>query len=688
MEVPRGCGAPVLRAQSRFSPCGISFFITMIPACGDAGWMEIAMSPRKHPLAAMCLSAAVLNLAPLPALAQGQDSEVQELTPVVVTATRQEMRANEVLADVTVIERKEIERAGQGTIIDLLSRQPGVHIMQQGGPGTATSIYLRGANYNQTKVLVDGVELNTLDGSASLLRFVPLTDVERIEILRGPASSLYGANTIGGVIQVITRRGQQGLQGQVFIGYGSHDTKRANAFISGGNERWRFRVEGNHHQTDGISSRKDGINKDADKDAYRNDGGAVSASFLPVTGHEIGLSYRNNRGVAHYDGGPQYDPANPFKVTPSDGNYDYREHFEIEQWRLFSRNRILKQWESEISYGEVEDTRKDYNTWNVPTGGVTRTRTKNRQWAWQNNIDLPLGRALFVIERLKQTTGPSIDPAAWNPSLYDHTPEFHNISALAGWTASIKDHRWQVNVRHDRHSEFGSKATFGMSYGYQLSEALRAHVAYGTAFRAPSIVDLYRPDWGGNPNLKPEEAKNAEAGLTWEKGAHLASVIYYHNRIKDLIVWQPTPLPFGQNENVGKALLEGVTLNWQGTFGAWRLNAGHDWLNAQNKSHDAVHKQLARRARNKATASLTHTWDKLETALEAVAVGKRYDASNNRETLGGYTLVNLAASYALTPELHLEGRLNNLFDKKYETARYYNTEGFSAFLGLRYLPRR
>ncbi|MDR2881596.1 MAG: TonB-dependent receptor, partial [Azoarcus sp.] len=378
----------------------------------------------------------------------------------------------------------------------------------------------------------------------------------------------------------------------------------------------------------------------------------------------------------------------PSKVTPSDGDYDYRERFEIEQWRLFSRNRILKSWESEISYGETEDTRNDYNTWYVPTGGVTRTRTKNGQWTWQNNIDLPLGRALFVVERLKQTTGPRIDPTVWwDPVLYDHEPEFHNTSALVGWTANHGDHRWQANVRHDKHSEFGGKSTFGISYGYQLNEVLRAHAAYGTAFRAPTIVDLYRPGWGGNPDLKPEEAKNAEAGLTWEKGAHLASIIYYHNRVRNLIVWHPTPSPNGRNENTAKALLEGVTFTYRGTFGAWQLNASYDWLNAQDKSSNALHKQLARRARNTATVSLTHTWNKLETGLEAVAVGRRYDLPSNNDILGGYTLVNFTASYALTPELRLESRLNNLFDKKYEMARYYNTYGFNAFIGLRYSLR-
>lgn len=646
------------------------------------------MCPRTHLLATVCLSALAF-----PSLSSGQGTgDTPELTPVVVTATRQETRANEVLADVTVIGREEIERNGQGTITDLLARQSGIDLPQSGGAGTQSSLFLRGANFNQTKVLIDGIEMSAYDGTAAALRFVPLAGVERIEILRGPSSSLYGANTIGGVIQIFTRRGQKGVKADVFAGYGSHDTRQLDAGISAGNEHWRLRADANHFATNGISSRRDGINKDGDRDAYSNTGGGISVSFLPAEGHEIGASHRSNRGVVNYDGGPGWP-----NVTPSDGNYDNHEHFEIEQWRLFSRDRILPVWESEISYNEARETRKDYSTFNVPTGSMTRTQTKNRQWVWQNNVGLPLGRALFAIERLKQSVdeNPGVDYMG-NP-IYDHAPEFHNTSVLAGWTANHGNSRWQINVRRDRHSEFGGKTTYGVSYGYQFTGALRAHVGYATAFRAPSIVELYRPLWGGNPGLKPEEAKNTEAGLTWEKGAHRASAVYYYNRVKNLITWAPNANPpaFGANENVEKALLEGITLAYQGTFGAWRLNASYDWLNARNESHDANgvgYERLGRRARNKGALALSRSWGKFETGAEIVAVGKRFDGNYredapNKEVLGGYTLFNLTGSYAFASDWRIEARLNNLFDKKYETARYYGTEDFTAFVGLRYAPK-
>ncbi|GHU34326.1 outer membrane protein [Betaproteobacteria bacterium] len=591
---------------------------------------------------------------------------------IVVTATRQPMRASEILADVTVIDREEIEKSGQETLPEILARQPGVQVSNNGGPGTTTAIYLRGANPTQTKILLDGIPANSVSLSGFPLQHLALADVERIEILRGPASSLYGADAIGGVINVITRRGQPGLRADGFAGYGSHNTRQANAGVSGGNEQWRFRVEANSYETDGFSSRRHASNKDADDDAYRNAGGAASLSFLPAKGHEIGLSYRKNKGLSHYDGS-------------TSGNYDERTRFENETWQIFSKNRILENWQSTVRYGEVEDKSEDNASY-----GISKFQTRNRHTSWQNDIALPLGKALLAVERLKQEVGPRHDNAG--AATYTDSPDSHNTSWLLGWTAHLNKHSWQINARRDKHSVFGSKSTYGLSYGYQFTDEWRAHASYGTAFKAPTAYQLFTDmGWGyhGNPDLKPEEAKNAEMGLTWERGAHLVSATYYRNKVKNLIDWQVNTY-----ENVNKALLEGVTLSYAGQFGAWNLRTTYDWLNAENQSKDANgigYERLGRRARNKASVALMHTRGALESGVEVIGVGRRYDTSYlktaaSKEELGGYTLTNLTARYALNRELSLEARLNNVFDKKYETARNYGTDGFNAFVGLRYSP--
>lgn len=582
-----------------------------------------------------------------------------ETPVVVVTATRQATRANELLSDVTVIDRAAIEASGQASITDLLARQPGIQTSSSGGPGTATSFYVRGARPEQTKVLVDGVPLNSVDLSGSPLRFLSLADVERIEILRGPASALYGADAIGGVIQIFTRGGTQGLKADAFAGYGTHNTRQASAGLSGGNEQWRFRVEGNHLSSDGFSAQKHASNKDADDDGYRNSGGAASLSFLPAKGHELGIKFRQNAGTTHYDSGN----------TPANGTFDDRVEFETQQWQVFTRNRLTESWTSKLLYGEAIDYQKSYSSWS-PDGDWLRT--KNSQTTWQNDIKLPLGTALLAVERLKQTATPDDN--------YSAAAEQTTDSLLAGWTANYGAHRWQLSGRHDDHSEFGEKGTYALAYGYQLTETLRAQASYGTAFKAPSLYQLF-DSWYGNANLKPEEAKNREAALIWERGEHMVSATWYLNKVENLIDYSFSSSTY---ENISNARLEGVTLTYAGQFGDWSVRTAYDWLDARNEDTDL---QLGRRARDKATLAVSRRWGAWDGGVEWVGVGRRYNTNSETGEMGGYSLVNLTARYVLSKEVSIEGRINNLFDKDYETVRGYNTGGFNAFVGVRYQPK-
>lgn len=599
---------------------------------------------------------ALALIAVTPAFASETDSEPEM---VVVTATRQAMRANELLSDVTVVDREAIEASGQETISDLLARQPGIQMSNSGGPGTTTSFYVRGARPEQTKVLVDGVPLNSVDLSGSPLRFLSLADVERIEILRGPASALYGADAIGGVIQIFTRGGAQGLRADAFAGYGTQNTWQASAGVSGGNEQWRFRVEGNHQSSDGFSAQKHATNEDADKDSYRNSGGSASLSFLPATGHELGFKFRQNAGTTHYDSGN----------TPADGNFDDRVEFETQQWQVFSRNRLTEAWTSKLLYSEALDDQKSYSSWS-PEGDLLRT--KNRQITWQNDVKLPLGTALMAVERLRQEASPD--------DSYATSPEQTTDSLLAGWTANYGSHRWQLSARHDDHSEFGGEGTYALAYGYQLTEALRAQASYGTAFKAPSLYQLYS-SWYGNANLKPEQAKSREAALVWERGSQMLSATWYLNKVADLIDFSMDTWTY---ENVSSARLEGVTLAYAGQFGDWSVRTAYDWLDARNEETDL---RLGRRARDKATIAVSRHWGALDSGVEWIGVGRRYNTNSETDEMGGYALVNLTARYAINRELSLEGRINNLFDKDYETVSGYNTPGFNAFVGLRYQPK-
>lgn len=604
------------------------------------------MHPRLKPAAV---------LLPLSFFAPAQAE--QSLDPIVVTATRQETRVSEVLADVTVIEREEIERNAGGTVMDLLAQQPGIQVATNGGPGTYAAIYVRGARSEQTKILVDGLPINSIDSTGSPLRYLPLANVERIEILRGPGSTLYGADAIGGVIQIITRKGSPGLKVDGFVGYGTQDTFQANTGLSGGNERWRFRLEGSHDSSGSISAQKNASRQDADKDSYRNTGGAASLSFLPAAGHELGVAYRRNEGRTHYDSGN----------VPANGTFDAYVDFRTEQWQAFSRNRFTANWTSKLQYGQTTEWQKNYASY-APNGSYFES--ENHLLSWQNDVALPLGKALLGAERFEQE--------AVYQGAFD-TRKVSNDSVFAGWNGNWNAHRWQLGGRHDGHSQYGGKNTYALSYGYQLTQQWRAHAGYGTSFKAPSLYQLYSAY--GTPGLKPEEGKNREAAIIWESGSQTASATYYLNRVENMIDFSFSTFTY---QNISKARLEGVTLAYAGRFGDWFLRATYDWLDATNEDTGL---RAGRRARNRAVLGASKSWGPLETGVEWVGVGSRYDTNSETGRMGGYGLVNLTARYAINKTLAVEGRVNNLFDKDYELAQGYGTLGFNAFVGIRYTPR-
>jgi len=612
------------------------------------------MNPRLKPLAALLAVAFAPSAFAVEQLAY--------LDPVVVTATRQEMRASEALSDITVIDHEELEKSGPASVADLLARQSGVQVSTNGGPGTTTSFYVRGANAAQTLVLVDGLPINSVDLSGSPLRFLPLANVERIEILRGPASTLYGANAIGGVIQIITKRGEPGLQGDAFVGYGTQNTAQASAGVGGGNEQWRFRLDGGHVSSTSFSAQTHASNADADKDKYYNDSGSASVSFLPAAGQEIGAIYRQNSGVTHYDSGN----------VPANGNFDDRVKFSTEQWQLFAKNRLTDFWTSTLRYGQTEDYQKSYSSYS-PQGDYLDTR--NTQVSWQNDFALPLGKALVAAEYLEQKATPQ--------SSYADKNEVDNTSLQIGWNANWHEHRWQINGRHDQNSAWGGQDTYSLGYGYQITPSLLARASYGTSFKAPSLYQLYVPVYG-NALLQPEKGRNREAALVWQQGNHLLSATYFLNKVDNLIDFN---LSTWNYYNVSAARLEGVSFAYEGQFGDWTLHAGYDWLKATNKDTDM---HLGRRAPNKLQTSLARNWGPAKFAIEWQYVGARYNTDQETGRMAAYNLVNLTGSYAIRRDLALEGRINNLFNEKYETAldymnKYpYGTPGFNAFAGIRY----
>lgn len=613
---------------------------------------------------------AALVLAPAPhALAQDQLGDT-----VVVTATRQQQRADEVLSSVEVIDRLQIERSGQSTLVELLSAQPGLRVAANGGAGANASVFIRGAESRHTLVLIDGVRVGSATNGQAALEAIPLAIVERIEILRGSASVLYGSQAMGGVIQVFTRQGRQGVHPEVTVGYGTHDTLNASASVSGGQERLRYSLTVGHDRTDGYNAKRDrafwtnrrGVSSfNADDDGFRNQYASASAA--------LGFRQRDEVG---------------FNASYADGRnwYDNNEFFnsyldkEVRVLGVYMRNELAEGWTSTLRLGQSED-----RLGNRPRANESSLfKTTQKEFVWQHDVRLPLGSLMAAYEHLRQEVDGSTD----------YAKDSRRVNAfLLGWNARIDAHSVQINARHDDNSQFGDKTTGLFAYGYQFNPAWSVRASIASAFNAPTFNDLYWPadpvfGGGGNPDLKPERALNRELGLRWDGNASSVELTYFHNRIRDMIDWAPEnpsdPASNWAPANVAEARLQGVELTVGTRLAGYDFKAGVDYLDAKDRDDDT---RLARRAKLSGFARVDRSLGPWTWGVEWNGAGRRYDNAANTIRLGGYGLLNAYAHYAFARDWKLELRANNLLDKDYQLARGYRTPGANVFLAVRYAPR-
>lgn len=610
------------------------------------------MYPRLKPLAAM------LSLLPIYAAA-GDAQQLAVLDSVVITATRQAQRASETLSDVTVIEAETIRNAGPAaTINDLLSRQPGIEINQKGGPGTDSNVFIRGSNSTHALVLVDGMRLGSTTLGAAAWGFIPLEQVDRIEIIRGSCSSLYGSDAIGGVIQIFTKRGDGPFRMFAEAGYGTWNTSALSAGFSGSSEGWRYSFQLAEKRGDAYSAVNNpkSFYYNADKDGFQTTSSSGSLSYSPVKGQEFGVSYLYSDGWNRYDSSPKAK--------------DYKQYETIYGANVFSRNKLTDNWTSTIKIGKSSDDGRQFAD-GTKTSTIRSTQT---QFQWQNDISLPIGTALLAAERVEQNVDSSVNYAVKERSIN---------SFLAGWTGQYANHRLQLNVRNDDNSQFGTKTTGLLAYGYQFSDHWRGNLSYGTGFKAPSFNDMYWPG-AGNPDLRPETSENREGSIHYETASQHASLTYYHNDIDNLIEWAPNALGFWMPANVAKARLRGWTLAYDSQLGDYKLSGS---LDLQDPEDALTNKVLRYRARQIAKVAVSRDFGAFSIGAEVLGSGQRYNDAANTQQLAGYGIVNLTAAYRLAADWSIFARANNIFDKDYTLVNDYSTPGANLFIGIRYSPK-
>jgi vitamin B12 transporter len=575
---------------------------------------------------------------------------------VVVTPTRTSQTVDASLASVSVITREDIERLQARSLADVLQGMAGVTLANNGGAGKATSVFLRGANSDHVLVLIDGVKVGSATTGNVAFQDFPLQLIERIEVVRGPVSSLYGSEAIGGVVQIFTRKGGGAPTPSASVSLGSNNTRGATASLAGGGTQGWFNAGVAHTRTDGFNACKGlpGVacfTNEPDDDGYRNTAFTLRGGYRFAPGSELDLHVLRAQGENEFDGNFQNQSESVQQVVGADYSHRFNDI-----------------WRVKLSAGQGRDESDNFKN-----GGYSSTFNTRRNSASMQN-DFSLGRDHLLTLGLDRQEDRVSSNTAYAVNRRDTTGVF------AQYQGQWDKHRVQLALRGDDNSQFGRHTTGNVAWGYPIGPDLDLRAAYGTAFKAPTFNQLYYPGFG-NPDLRPETSRNIELGLGGRLPAGRWSATLFDNRISDLIAGFP-PV------NINRAEIRGLELAANRRFGEWDAAVNLTLQDPENASPGANQgKVLPRRAQESLRIDLDRRLGAWRLGGTLRGEGERFDNDSNTRRMAGYALLDLRAEYRLAAAWSLGARLENLFDVDHETAFGYNQPGRGAYLTVRYQPK-
>ncbi|MCD6006094.1 MAG: TonB-dependent receptor [Halomonas sp.] len=581
------------------------------------------MSYRFHSTATL----AAFAMAALPMAVQAQSNAqpaANTLNPVVVTAALVPRTANESLSSVTVLDEATLRRQDPVSITDLLRGQPGVDVSTNGSFGKNSSVFIRGSGSGQNVLLIDGIRLRSATSGGAAWQHLEPRMFDRAEIVRGPRGSLYGADAIGGVIQLFTPQGEEeGPQPRISVGGGSFNTQRLSAGISGKEGGTRYSFSASHFTTDGQPIRRDGDDK-----GYDNTTALARVSHTFESGAEAGVLALRARGHNEYDGG-----ENDF-VQQVAG--------------VYGELPITDNWRSRLTLSESRDESD-----NIDNFGDSVFNTKVSTARWENTLTAGahelIAGAEYSEDRVNSTTA------------YDETSR----SNAAVFTQALLDFApftLQASLRFDDNEAYGEEVTGSVGVGYDVDGHHTLRANYGTAFNAPTYNQLYFPGFG-NPDLESETSQSIEVGVRGQYGHWFWDAALYQTDIDNLIAGQGLLFNVPETRIRGAELAAGVELD------DWTLAAALTYTDPENRL-------TGKRLQNRASQSLRLDVDRelgdWSVGGSWIAQNHRYRDAQNQDRLSGYGLVNLRAGWQFAPLWSARVTLENALDQDYITTRSFD----------------
>ena len=609
---------------------------------------------KSFPFAVVCGTVAICLGSPL-VLAE----DATTLDDIVVTADRKARSVDATLAPVSIITRQDIEQYQATSLPDVLRRLPGITLSNSGGAGKTTSVFMRGTNSSHVLVLVDGVKVGSATTGSIAFEDLPLDQVERIEVVRGPRSSLYGSEAIGGVIQIFTRKGGNGFQPEVSVSVGSHNTQKANVNLAGGTEATWYNLNAGTEQTDGFNATAN--NQEPDADGYARDSVALRAGHRFANGTEAEISAVHAAGDSQFDS--SFNNETHFTQSVVSGKVTH----------ALSDKVLLK-----AQLGQARDESDNYLN-GQPLTAFRTYNTRRNSAAVQADVG--------VGENGSATVGLDWqNDQVTSDSVYDRTSR-DNTGVFANYQTDFGKNRVDIAARHDDNEQFGGHNTGAVAIGRDLANGMRVTGSYGTAFKAPNFNDLYYP-FSGDPTLTPETAQNAELGISGKLAGGKAqwSANVFSNEINNLISYPPPDYQVSQTD---KARIQGLELSATTQLAGWEVNGNATLQQPENRSGVDAGKQLIYRPEQHANVDIDRELGKFRVGATVRGESQRYTDSANTESkkLAGYGTLDVRADYRVSKDWTVGAKLGNVLGKDYQTNNGYNQDGVNGLVTVKYAPK-